>query len=499
MDAIIAVLTRYGYWVIFGTVFAEQIGLPIPAIPVLLAAGALVGTGHLSAALALALAGAASLAADTVWYAIGRRRGARVLGLLCRVSLEPDSCVSRTQRIFTRHGARSLLVAKFIPGFSTIAPPLSGVVRIPIRQFLVFTGLGGVLWAGAFLAVGWLFSRQLEIIAESAARFGSWTVALLGAMLGGYIAWKYIERQRFLRKLRIARITPEELKLMLEGGEDVMVVDVRDQIDFDVDPAVIPGALHVTTDELECASPRDPPRPRDHPLLYVTERSVQRPGGAALETARHQAGAAAGWRLSRLARTGLSADRCARVGDTHRRLVMIWGLTASTFTLMHVLLSLIGIGAGLVVMAGLLTGRSLNGWTGLFLFTTVATSVTGFGFPFDRLLPSHKVGIISLVVLVVAILARYALHLRGPWRWIYVVCAMVALYLNVFVGVVQAFLRIPLLHAMAPQQTESPFVVVQLVGLALFGLLTIVAATRFRPSDRDGGAGSSHGEVHGQA
>ena len=178
---------------------------------------------------------------------------------------------------------------------------------------------------------------------------------------------------------------------------------------------------------------------------------------------------------------------------------MIWGLTASTFTLVHVLLSLLGIGAGLVVMAGLLTGRSLNGWTGLFLFTTVATSVTGFGFPFDRLLPSHKVGIISLVVLVVAILARYALHMRGPWRWIYVVCAMVALYLNVFVGVVQAFLRIPLLHAMAPQQTEPPFVVVQLVGLALFGLLTIVAATRFRPSDRDDGAGSSQGEVRGQA
>ena len=178
---------------------------------------------------------------------------------------------------------------------------------------------------------------------------------------------------------------------------------------------------------------------------------------------------------------------------------MIWGLTASTFTLVHVLLSLIGIGAGLVVMAGLLTGRSLNRWTGLFLFTTVATSVTGFGFPFDHLLPSHKVGIISLVVLAVAILARYALHLRGPWHWIYVVCAMVALYLNVFVGVVQAFLRIPLLHAMAPQQTESSFVVVQLVVLALFGLLTIVAAGRFRPFDRDGGAGSSHGEVHGQA
>src|SRR5437879_12160188 len=128
---------------------------------------------------------------------------------------------------------------------------------------------------------------------------------------------------------------------------------------------------------------------------------------------------------------------------------MIWGLTASTLTLVHVLLSLIGIGAGLVVMVGLLTGRSLNGWTGLFLFTTVATSVTGFGFPFDHLLPSHKVGIISLVVLAVAILARYALHLTGAWRRIYVISAVAALYLNVFVAVVQAFLKVPALHALA--------------------------------------------------
>src|SRR3989454_7692228 len=132
---------------------------------------------------------------------------------------------------------------------------------------------------------------------------------------------------------------------------------------------------------------------------------------------------------------------------------MILGMTTSTFTIVHVLISLVGIASGLVVVFGLLTRKKLDGWTALFLATTVATSVTGFAFPFDHLLPSHKVGIISLVVLAVAILARYAFHLRGPWRWIYVVCAMVALYLNVFVGVVQAFLRIPLLHAIAPQQT----------------------------------------------
>ncbi len=159
---------------------------------------------------------------------------------------------------------------------------------------------------------------------------------------------------------------------------------------------------------------------------------------------------------------------------------MIWGMTTSTFTLAHVLLSLLGIGSGVVVMFGLLTGRQLDGWTGLFLATTVATSVTGFGFPIDHLLPSHKVGVISLVVLAVAIIARYVLHLRGAWCRIYVVGAAVALYLNVFVGVVQAFEKVPALSALAPKQTEPPFVITQLVVLVLFIGLTIVAAKRFR-------------------
>ena len=158
---------------------------------------------------------------------------------------------------------------------------------------------------------------------------------------------------------------------------------------------------------------------------------------------------------------------------------MIWGMTESTFTTVHVVLSLIGIGAGLVVMFGLLGGKERHGWTVLFLATTVATSVTGFGFPFDHLLPSHKVGIISLVVLAVAIVARYALHLAGPWRRAYVICAAVALYLNIFVGVVQAFQKVPALAALAPNQTELPFVATQLVVLVLFIVLTIAAVKRF--------------------
>ena len=158
---------------------------------------------------------------------------------------------------------------------------------------------------------------------------------------------------------------------------------------------------------------------------------------------------------------------------------MIFGMTTSTYTLVHVLLSLAGIASGLVVVFGLLTGKRLDGWTALFLATTVATSLTGFGFPFDQLLPSHKVGIISLAVLAVAILARYAFHLRGVWRRIYVTTAVAALYLNVFVGVVQAFLKVPALHALAPKQTEPPFLVTQLVVLVLFIVIGIMAAKRF--------------------
>jgi hypothetical protein len=157
---------------------------------------------------------------------------------------------------------------------------------------------------------------------------------------------------------------------------------------------------------------------------------------------------------------------------------MMSGMTA--FTMVHVVLSLVGIVSGLVVVAGLIGARRLDGWTLLFLVTTVATSVTGFGFPFDHLLPSHVVGIISLVVLAVAILARYARHLAGAWRKTYVIGAVVALYLNVFVLIVQAFRRVPALTAMAPTQSEPPFLFTQLAVMALFVVLAIAAVKRFR-------------------
>ena len=159
---------------------------------------------------------------------------------------------------------------------------------------------------------------------------------------------------------------------------------------------------------------------------------------------------------------------------------MILGMSTATYTLLHVVISLIGIGSGLVVIYGLLVAKPLNGITAIFLITTVLTSVTGFGFPFEHLLPSHKVGIISLVLLAIAIIGKYTFHLAGAWRWIYVVTAMMALYLNVFVLIIQFFEKVPALKALAPKQSEPPFAVTQLAVLVTFIVLTIFAVKKFR-------------------
>jgi hypothetical protein len=160
---------------------------------------------------------------------------------------------------------------------------------------------------------------------------------------------------------------------------------------------------------------------------------------------------------------------------------MILGMSTSTFTMLHVILSLVGIFAGLVVVFGMLSSKKLEGWTALFLATTVLTSATGFPFPRDHILPSHIVGVISLIVLAIAIYALYSRHLAGSWRWIYVVGAVVALYLNVFVAVFQSFLKLPALNALAPTQSEPPFLVAQSVALLIFIALAVVGIRSFHP------------------
>jgi len=268
MGETIQFLLRHGYTVLFAWVLAEQLGLPLPAIPILLAAGALAGAGRMNLAAALALTLAAALLSDTLWYEIGRRRGHRILNLLCRVSLEPDSCVRKTENVFGRHGAKALLYAKFVPGLNTIAPPLAGVFQLRLPHFLLYDAVGSLLWAGAFIGLGWLFSDQLERVTVYALQFGSWSLAIVFAGLAGYVAWKYIERRRFLRELRIARITPEELLGKLAAGEEVVVVDLRHRMEFEADGEKVRGALHFEPDELE-ARHAEIPRDRDV-VLYCT-------------------------------------------------------------------------------------------------------------------------------------------------------------------------------------------------------------------------------------
>jgi membrane protein DedA with SNARE-associated domain/rhodanese-related sulfurtransferase len=253
-------VVRHGYMLIFAWVFAEQAGLPMPSAPLLLAAGAVSGMHHMNLGAAMALAVAGSLASDSMWYEIGRRKGVRVLQFLCRISLEPDSCVRRTQISFARNGPRVLLGAKFIPGLNAMAAPLSGIIRMGWRKFLLYDAIGAIAWVGTFTMTGYVFSGELERVAARASFLGRGLLGVLLATFMSYILWKYYNRQKFLRNLKIARITPEELKEKMDAGEDVLIVDLRHALDFEANPETIPGALHVDAAELEEASeviPRD--------------------------------------------------------------------------------------------------------------------------------------------------------------------------------------------------------------------------------------------------
>jgi membrane protein DedA with SNARE-associated domain len=258
-------LIRHGYIVLFGWVLLEQLGLPIPAAPLLIAAGALARAGKMNLTLALTMAFIAVILADVFWYFLGRYRGGRILKLLCRISLEPDSCVRRTENLFIRHGVRSLLVAKFIPGLNTAAPTLAGIFRMPMRRFLIFDSLGGLLWVVIVTSLGLIFSDQLERIA---LRWGGWLVAVLAGGLAAYVLWKFIQRRRFLRRLRIARITPKELMDKLTAGEIISIVDLRHPMDIEAFPQMIPGALRIALEDIE-ERHREIPRDRDV-VLYCS-------------------------------------------------------------------------------------------------------------------------------------------------------------------------------------------------------------------------------------
>ena len=244
-------LVRHGPLVLFVFVLAEQLGLPVPAAPVLLAMGVLAGAGQFRPGFALLLSVAACLIADLVWFQLGRRRGARVLNTLCRISLEPDSCVRTTKNVLGSRGARVLLYAKFVPGLSTVAPPVAGLIRMPLLRFVAWDSAGAVVWAGAYMALGWAFGPQIERLLEPFKRMGSHVLLVILAAIALYVGWKYYQRRRFLRQIEMDRITPQELRRLMDAGNPPVVVDLRASADLAAEQGTLPGAFHVALDALD--------------------------------------------------------------------------------------------------------------------------------------------------------------------------------------------------------------------------------------------------------
>ena len=264
----LAFLLRHGYAVLLAVVLLEQLGLPLPGAAFLLAAGALAGMGKLDFATALLGALLACVLSDAFWFELGRRRGIKVLRQLCRLSLEPDSCVRRTEDTFARRGPNTLLVAKFLPGLNTVASPLAGMIGMPRGRFHVLAGTGALLWAGTWMSIGWIFRHQLDGVVRSATDTGIRLGLVLVMAFLAWLAYKWEQRRRFLRKLWVARVAPQELKRLMDAGEGVVVVDLRAKLDFETDPMVIPGALRMDPSELE---DHDPEIPREREIvLYCT-------------------------------------------------------------------------------------------------------------------------------------------------------------------------------------------------------------------------------------
>lgn len=261
-------LLRHGYGLLFAAVLVEQFGAPVPAVPFLLVMGALAGLGHYSFGLSLLLSVAACVAADFLWFELGRRRGDAILAFLCKLSLEPDTCVRRTSGTFERWGPATLLIAKFVPGLSTVAPPLAGSAGLSSWRFLLFDAAGASLWAGSALLAGALLRREVERLFEWFPHFGSGLLFLLLAPLLAWLAWKLWQRSRAMHLHRVARISPADLRARQLSGHATFVVDLRAPHSITRDAARIPGAVLLAPHQLD-EHLRDLPRGA-HLVFYCT-------------------------------------------------------------------------------------------------------------------------------------------------------------------------------------------------------------------------------------
>jgi len=250
MSRLLEFLVAHGYLFLFLFVVAEQIGLPTPALPVMLAAGALARHGELDFSVIVAVSVAGCLLADTIWYEAGRRRGAAVLTRLCRLSLEPDSCVRRTEGAFQRYGALTLVVAKYVPGLNTVAPPMAGALGMTPTRFLLLDTIGALVWVLGLAGTGYVFSDQLERVVGQLVGFGTMFVYAAAILLAIYVAYKFLRRRGILREIAVARISPEELKGLIDSGLVPVIVDLRHRLESTSDPHTIPGAIHVPVEEL---------------------------------------------------------------------------------------------------------------------------------------------------------------------------------------------------------------------------------------------------------
>jgi len=237
------ILLMYGYLLLFVWVLVEQLGIPLPAAPVLLAAGALSASRELSFSYALLAGLTACLMADSAWFLIGRRYGHHVLRILCKLSLEPTTCVRRTQDSFGRRRALTLMIAKFVPGLSTLAPPVAGQYKMGYGSFLLFDGIGATAWVGALLAAGRFFGDLLKrnpAVLNWAGRFSG---ALLVLAILVFLIVRIIRRRMVIKKLIASRLEPEELKRQLDAGEEVYIVDLRHPRELADEPFTLPGAI----------------------------------------------------------------------------------------------------------------------------------------------------------------------------------------------------------------------------------------------------------------
>ncbi|MDP9008404.1 MAG: DedA family protein/thiosulfate sulfurtransferase GlpE [Pseudomonadota bacterium] len=268
IQQLFSVLSQYGLAVVAFNVFLNQIGLPVPVMPTLVLAGAIAANGQLPLGSLFLAAVSACVVADCSWYGIGQKYGIRVLKVLCRISLEPDSCVSETQSQFDRWGVNSLVIAKFVPGWATIAPPLAGAMRIGWLRFIALSTLAAILWAGAGLLVGVLFKTQIELLLVRLDQIGSIALAAAGVVLAAYVAYKWWERRRFYQMLRMARISVAELYELMQSGAAPLIIDVRSPTARTLEPHWIPGALHISLPDVGVHL-KDLPRDRDI-ILYCT-------------------------------------------------------------------------------------------------------------------------------------------------------------------------------------------------------------------------------------